>query len=241
MVSAASMMFTKKAQTVPHHPNEIVAARVYGFAFISTFLAYGIGTSMLEGYFADPDPIAAIQAGRTVFTSSIILTAIVHTLANITLSVVMFKILQPFCRFLHIGFIVLASTATAALMVGGAFLALALPLTANQPDVEQTQAGLKLLQSANFYLYQAGMTVWGVGGILMCIVLLRTKLVPTIFPLVGMAGYAIFIVGTLSEFYGSGIGVMLSLPGGLFEISLSIWLIIKGFDYRHAAKREHAA
>lgn len=35
--------------------------------------------------------------------------------------------------------------------------------------------------------------------------------------------------GTIAELFGHNIGVQLSLPGGLFEISLSIYLIIKGF------------
>ena len=29
--------------------------------------------------------------------------------------------------------------------------------------------------------------------------------------------------------FGYEIGTMLSLPGGLFELSLSLWLIFKGF------------
>jgi hypothetical protein len=38
------------------------------------------------------------------------------------------------------------------------------------------------------------------------------------------------MVGTLSELFGSNLGVLLAMPGGLFEISLSLWLIFKGFN-----------
>ena len=37
-----------------------------------------------------------------------------------------------------------------------------------------------------------------------------------------------FISGTVAELFGLNIGVQLAIPGGLFEITLSIWLIIKG-------------
>lgn len=230
----STKMHTTKVKTMTHQTNDVAAARIYGFAFIITFLAYGIGTAMFESMFIAADPISALQIGRMSFISSIILTVIVHTLANICLAVIMYKILQPFFRFLPVAYLVLAVIATTALMVGGALLAVALPLSENQVlDAAQAITWIGLLHKSNFYLYQAGMTIWGIGGILMCIALLRTKLVPTVFPLIGFVGYGIFIVGTVSEFYGSGIGVMLSLPGGLFEIGLSIWLIIKGFDYRH--------
>lgn len=224
-----------------YQTNDIVAARTYGLAFISTFLAYGVGTALLDGMFTAPDPIAVIEAGSTIFVSSIILTVIVHTIANMTLAVIMFKILQPFCRFLHVAYLAFANIATTALLVGGAMLALALPLSGNQTfGPEQTIEHVALLHKGNFYLYQAGMTIWGVGGFLMCIVLLRTKLVPTWLPVWGMVGYCVFVIGTVSEFYGSGFGVTLSLPGGLFELALSLWLIIKGFDYSHVNAKSTA-
>ena len=46
----------------------------------------------------------------------------------------------------------------------------------------------------------------------------------------GFTGYVIFISGTILELFGYNVGVILSIPGGLFEISLSIWLIVKGFS-----------
>jgi hypothetical protein len=34
----------------------------------------------------------------------------------------------------------------------------------------------------------------------------------------------------IAEMFGFPVGTMLSLPGGLFELGLSLWLIIKGFN-----------
>ncbi|MEY3451910.1 MAG: hypothetical protein RL711_1736, partial [Bacteroidota bacterium] len=43
-------------------------------------------------------------------------------------------------------------------------------------------------------------------------------------------GYVIFISGAFFALFGINIDVILDIPGGLFEIFLSFWLIIKGFD-----------
>ena len=87
-----------------------------------------------------------------------------------------------------------------------------------------------ILKKGNFYAYQIGMAIWGIGGLMFCYLLYRSGLVPRPFPIWGYAGYLIFISGTILEIYGLNIGVYLAVPGGLFEIGLSIWLIVKGFD-----------
>ncbi len=61
-------------------------------------------------------------------------------------------------------------------------------------------------------------------------VLGKSKLVPRVFPTWGAIGYLVFMTGTTAEMFGYPIGVILSAPGGLFEISLSLWLIFKGFN-----------
>ena len=59
-------------------------------------------------------------------------------------------------------------------------------------------------------------------------VLYISKRVPRFLPVWGAVGYAIFIAGMILELFGIG-GVLLSLPGGLFEIGLSLLLILRGF------------
>ncbi|MGJ8529775.1 DUF4386 domain-containing protein [Maritalea sp.] len=215
------------------------AARFYGGFFILTFLAYGIGSGIVDTALAGGSPLADLAVSSTLYISGVGLMTILHTIANMILATIMFCILAPYARFLSAGYFGGAIIATTALLVGGVFLSLVVPLS-GVADVDPEQAALwvMLLSKANFYAYQIGMTLWGTAGILMCIVLFRTRLVPRLFSIWGLIGYTIFIIGTVSELYGSGIGVMLSLPGGLFEIGMSIWLIIKGFDYQHVGDTE---
>ena len=46
----------------------------------------------------------------------------------------------------------------------------------------------------------------------------------------GVAGYAIHLAGAIAEIFGIHVGLLMSLPGGLFEVAFGIWLIAKGFD-----------
>ena len=58
----------------------------------------------------------------------------------------------------------------------------------------------------------------------------RWRLVPKVLGLWGLVGYFIFLMGSLGELLGLSAGLYPAMVGGLFEISLSIWLISKGFN-----------
>ena len=55
-------------------------------------------------------------------------------------------------------------------------------------------------------------------------------MVPRALALWGVAGYAIHLAGAIAEIFGVHVGLVLSLPGGLFEVAFGIWLIAKGFE-----------
>src|SRR5674476_879791 len=60
--------------------------------------------------------------------------------------------------------------------------------------------------------------------------LYRAKLVPRLLALWGLVGYVLIFCGMLSEIMGSGLGLISSIPGGLWEIFIGVWLIVKGFN-----------
>lgn len=74
-----------------------------------------------------------------------------------------------------------------------------------------------------------GNALVGAVGVLFCRVLLRARLVPRAIAVWGVVGYAVFLLGAVLEVLGYGVGVALSVPGGLFEIALGVLLIAKGF------------
>jgi Domain of unknown function (DUF4386) len=78
--------------------------------------------------------------------------------------------------------------------------------------------------------YQIAEMSLGLGCVLLCSLLFRTRLIPRFLSIWGLVGYPVLVAGTIAEVFGIHIGLMLSIPGGLFELALGFWLLIKGFE-----------
>jgi hypothetical protein len=65
-------------------------------------------------------------------------------------------------------------------------------------------------------------------------VLYRSGLVPRVFPIVAFVGAPLLLASDIAVFFGaypqiSPIAALAALPVAAFELSLGIWLIVKGF------------
>lgn len=212
-----------------------MAARLFGIFFILAFLSYGTGSGLVDSVAGNPDGLAGIFANKTTITIGIILMAIVHTFVNIGLSVMIFPVLKTFNSFFAFGYLGAGISATVTAVTGAIFLALLVPLSGafieagTGADYFETLA--LLLKQGGFYGYQLSMTLWGLGGLMLCYALYVSRLVPRLLAVWGLLGYVTFMTGTIAELFGYEIGVMLALPGGFFELGLSLWLIFKGFKF----------
>jgi hypothetical protein len=61
-----------------------------------------------------------------------------------------------------------------------------------------------------------------------CRTLLISELLPRLLAIGGMVGYAIFAVGSVLQLSGYPVGLVLSAPGGLFEVAAGSYLLVKG-------------
>jgi hypothetical protein len=79
------------------------------------------------------------------------------------------------------------------------------------------------------YVYTA------IGGVMLSYMLLRTRLVPRGFSVLGLIGYPALFLAAVLDMLGlvdtvGGVGLVGLVPGGLFELLLPIWLIVRGFN-----------
>lgn len=209
-------------------------ARIFGIFFLLAFISYGVGTGLTTSITEAADGLSAAQSHKTQFVIGVILMALVHSIVNIGLPVLMMPLLKPHNKVLSYGYLSAGITATVVLIVGSVFLMAYLPLSslyaqAEVGDVQYFETLGTILSKGNFYAYQIGMAIWGIGGLMFCYLLNKSQLVPKVFAIWGFLGYLVFISGTIAELFGVPIGVALALPGGLFEIVLSFWLMFKGF------------
>lgn len=76
----------------------------------------------------------------------------------------------------------------------------------------------------------------GIGGLILTYLLVVSRLVPRPIAVIGLVGYAALSAGVPLDLLGvidmnEGAGLVLLVPGGLFEVVLMpFWLIVKGFD-----------
>ncbi len=209
-------------------------ARTFGVFFILAFASYGAGSGLIASLADVTTSLNNVSADSTSLVIGVILMALVHTIVNIGLPVLMQPLLQPVNKILSVGYLSSGIAATITLIVGAILVMLFVPLSSmyTQADVADHayfETIGTLLVKANFYAYQIGMAIWGFGGLMLCYLLFNSKLVPRGLAVWGLIGYLVFIVGTIAELFDLPIGVQLALPGGLFEITLSIYLIVKGF------------
>ena len=83
--------------------------------------------------------------------------------------------------------------------------------------------------TANDLAYHAAMLALGVGSVPFCRALMQSQFVPGWLAVVGMVGYALLAAGAMLELVGLGLGLVLTIPGGLFEMALGITLLARGF------------
>jgi hypothetical protein len=89
--------------------------------------------------------------------------------------------------------------------------------------------------AANGYCFQLAMLSLGLGSLPFCTALRREGLVPGWLAVWGVVGYAVFALGAAAEILGHSVGVVLSAPGGLFEVTLGALLLVRGLPTRRPA------
>ncbi len=213
------------------------AARIFGVLFLISFLAYGTGTTVINSIVSAPDILSNVYASTTLIVVAAILMGVVHTVTNIGLPVALRPVLKPRNETLYFGYLSAAIVATVSLLVGVIFLLLLLPLSdaitrSGSAVTGQAETIAILLREANYYSYNFGMAIWSLGGLMFCSILYRYKLIPRLMSVWGVAGYTVFLSGCILAIFGVDFGLIHTAPGALFEVFLSLWLIVKGFNSR---------
>jgi hypothetical protein len=211
--------------------------RIFGAVFILTFLSYGIGSSLIASVINAPDFLSNIYTNQDQIIIGVMLMALVHTCTNISLPLLMFPILKPHSQYLAYGYLSFAIAATVILVVGALFLLLLLPLSeayAKSGFIMTSNFEIMgaLFKKAEFYSYHMEMALWSIGGLMFVSALYKSKLIPRAMSVWGIVGYITLISGSVMEIckHHDMVEIISIIPGGLFEITLSIWFIFKDIN-----------
>lgn len=209
-------------------------AIVVGVVYLLGFVV-GIGGEFLfNSVLGAPNYLATLSANSlTVAIGAVLwLMAVIGDAAH---GVLMFPILKPHGERLAVGYLAARIMDALFIAIMVIFILLQIPLgseylKAAAPDMAYLQILGRLFTQGQLYAYQIGMSTLGISGLMLCYTLYKAKLLPRWLAVWGLIGYGVIFCGMLSEIMGSGLGLASSLPGGLWEIFVGMWLVVKGFN-----------
>ena len=102
-------------------------------------------------------------------------------------------------------------------------------LNAGTADTSYLQALSVVLNQANLYAYDLAMITVGVAGLILCTAFCRTGLIPRPLAIWGLVGYLVILTGSVLQILGFDLHSIQAIPGGLWEVFIGVWLIVKGF------------
>jgi hypothetical protein len=206
-------------------------SRLIGALFLLGFLSYGVGFALVTSVTGASGFLATISAHQNLQTILTIgaLLMLLNSVVDVGKGVLFFPILEQHGKRTALAYLAAMIIEVVLLAIGVLSLLLIVPLAQQGVDSGLANALGSLALQSNTTAYQIAEMALGLGGIFLCSLLFRTQLIPRWLALWGVIGYAILAAGTLAEIFGIHIGLVLSIPGGLFEVALGFWLLIKGF------------
>ena len=209
-------------------------ARVVGVVYLAGFVVGIVGDMLIQSILGAPNRLATVSANSlpVAIGALLWLMAVAGDAAH---GVLMFPVLKPHNERIAVGYLAARLVEAIFMAVMVLCILIQIPLAseyvkAAAPQSVSLQALSTVSVQARQYAYALGMSTVGVSGVLLCYTLYRAKLVPRLVAVWGLIGYAIILCGMVSEIMGSGLGLVSSIPGGLWEVFMGVWLIAKGFS-----------
>jgi hypothetical protein len=210
-------------------------ARVVGILYVAG-LVIGIGAMILiQSILGAPDHLSAVSASSMLLAIGAVLW-LMPAAGDAAHGVLMFPILkQQQSERIAIGYLGFRIVNAVFVAVMVLFILLQIPLASEYikaagSDASFLQALSSVFMQGQLYAYNIGMSAVGIASLMLCYTLYRAKLVPRLVAVWGLVGYAIILCGSLLEVLGFNLLTIHAIPGGLWELFIGVWLIVKGFN-----------
>lgn len=124
-----------------------------------------------------------------------------------------------------------------AVILAVGFIAILTLTSVGQQFVGQGEAVNAALESLgrsmikiNWFAYHTAMVALGYGSLAFVWCLMKLSLVPRLLCMLGLLGYIILGTASVSNILGYDPGLVVTLPTFIFEVSVGLYLVIKGFS-----------
>lgn len=210
-------------------------ARVVGVVWLVGFVLAVVGNGVIQSILGAPDYLSKVSANSMqVAIGGLVM--LVCAAAEVALGVLMFPVFKRYSERIGLGYFSAKILDAVFFAIWVMFLLIQIPLGSEY--LKAGAAGTSYLQALSTvsiqvsqYAYQISQIAVVLAGFLLCYMFYRTKLVPRWMAVWGLVGYAILLGGSVLEVLGFNLQLIQTIPGGLFELFICVWLIAKGFDF----------
>jgi hypothetical protein len=217
-------------------------AVLVGLLFLTATVAFIFADTLNSGVLNRPEVLAGAAAMTNALATGALL--LLGQFGVVGIAVLLYPLLKPYGESLalaHVGFRVAE--------LGASLFYLAVPLMAVELGVGLLDGSVDASASTSLgALLQAQYSVailmiylvTAAAGMCMATLLYRSMLVPRWIAVLGLIGYPSLLAGCILDMFDvvdvtRGIGFVALVPGGIFELILPIWLLVKGFTFGHGS------
>jgi hypothetical protein len=205
----------------------LAAGVLYLITFVSIPILALYGPVHDLNYIVSPGPDTAVIFGAVL--------EIIVALANIGTGVTLYPVVKRQNEGVALGFVSARTLEAATIFAGVACLLSVVTLRQAGAGAGALVTGQALvaLYDRTFLLGQNLMPA--VNALLLGSLLYQSRLVPRVLPLLGFIGAPLLIAATAARMFGiidmiSAWSVIAALPIALWEFTLGVWLVVKGFN-----------
>jgi hypothetical protein len=233
------MASTLHRTTAPHISGAPArrTAFVAGAFYLLTFASSIPALLLIDPVLSNPDYVVSAGADTRVLWGSLL--DLVNALACIATAVVLFPVVKRQNEAVALGFVTSRLFEAAVIVVGVVSLLAVVSLREAGPVAGADQASLltagQSLVAVRDWTFLLGPGLMpGINALLLGYLLYRSGLVPRLIPVVGLVGAPLLIASTMATLFGLHEQVAVTamvavLPIFVWELSLGVWLVTKGF------------
>ncbi|KGE16610.1 DUF4386 domain-containing protein [Paenibacillus wynnii] len=215
-------------------------AVIVGVLFILAAVSSIIGLILYDPILNGPDYL--IQGAENA--NQVILGAVFELIlvcSAIGTSITLFPLLRKQNESIALGYVCFRFLEAVIITVGIISVLSLLTLSqefvkAGAPNASSFQTSGSLLKAVHDWTFMLGPNFMLGINTMMCSYLLYTsKLVPRFISIMGLTGATLIFIAAILEMFGiilqlSTWGAILAVPVALYEMTLAVWLIVKGFN-----------
>jgi hypothetical protein len=222
------------AQGRPGPESYRTTARIVGALFLAGMVVYLTGNMLVQSILGTPDHLATILDNSRLLAigALLMLLAGVWDAAH---GILMFPVLKRHNERLAVGYLGARLIDAGLIVMGVIFTLLHIPLgraylNLGAADTAHLHTLSTVFTQAHLYAYEIGMLTVGFAGVMLCCTFYRTRLVPRLIAAWGLVGYVSLAGGSALGVLGFDLALLHTIPGGLWELFIGVWLLAKGFS-----------